>query len=117
MPELTRRPDPNRRDSWLIYYGDVHVGTIARAVSTPNAMPRWKWLCGFYPDRGDQRGGIADTFAEARAAFKAAWQGYLPHCTKVDFQTWRDQQAWAVQKYLHMDRGERMPPGWRGQHD
>jgi len=26
MPELTRRLDPNRRDSWLI--DDVHVGSV-----------------------------------------------------------------------------------------
>jgi hypothetical protein len=30
MPGLTRRLDPDRPDCWLIYFGDVHVGTIAR---------------------------------------------------------------------------------------
>jgi hypothetical protein len=29
MPALTRRRDPDARECWLIYYGDVHVGTIA----------------------------------------------------------------------------------------
>jgi hypothetical protein len=27
MPDLTRRKDPHRADCWLIYFGDVHVGT------------------------------------------------------------------------------------------
>jgi hypothetical protein len=37
MPELTGRPDPHRSDSWHVYYGDIHVGTIARAVALRNA--------------------------------------------------------------------------------
>ncbi len=113
MRQLTRRPDPHRRDSWLIYYGDVHVGSIARADCDPDAVPRWKWLCG----PGDQRGSTADTFAEARTAFKAAWQDYLPHYTRTDSQAWRDQQAWLVEKYLRLDRGEWMPPYRRAPHD
>jgi hypothetical protein len=40
MPVRTRRPDPHRADCWLIYYGDVHVGTIARAIGNPNAEPQ-----------------------------------------------------------------------------
>jgi hypothetical protein len=29
MPPLTRRPDPDsREEDWLIFYDDVHVGTI-----------------------------------------------------------------------------------------
>jgi hypothetical protein len=58
MSVLTRRRDPHRTDCWLIYYGDVRVGLIARAVCNPNAEPRWQWLCGFYPGShpGEQRG-------------------------------------------------------------
>ena len=37
MPDLTRRPDPHRADSWLVYYGDVHVGTISKRVGNPGA--------------------------------------------------------------------------------
>jgi len=37
MPELIRRLYPERRDCWHIYFGDVHVGTIARNVGNPNA--------------------------------------------------------------------------------
>jgi len=32
IPELTRRRDPNRANSWLIYYADVHICTVARSV-------------------------------------------------------------------------------------
>jgi hypothetical protein len=46
---LNRRRDPHRSDCWLIYLGDVHVGTIARAVGTAGAAERWVWFCGFYP--------------------------------------------------------------------
>ena len=109
MPELTRRPDPHRSDSWHVYYGDIHVGTIARAVALRNAITQWKWYCGFYPGPGDQLGGTADTFAEARVALKAAWQDYLPRCTKADFQAWRDQ-------HRRFDRGEPMPHDWRAPH-
>src|SRR5262245_24737162 len=113
MPELTRRRDPNRANSWLIYYADLHVGTIARSVGNPDVVPLWKWSCGIVSSPGDQRGSTAATFAEARAAFKAAWQDYLPRCTKAELQAWRDQQAWAAEKYLRLDRGEQMPPGCR----
>jgi hypothetical protein len=109
MPELTRRRDPNRANSWLIYYADVHVGTIARSVDNPGAVPLWKWSCGIDPGPGDQRGSTAATFAEARAAFKAAWQDYLPRCTNPDLQAWRDQQARAAEKYLGLDRDQK----WR----
>ncbi|MET4804364.1 hypothetical protein ABIA96_006970 [Bradyrhizobium sp. LB11.1] len=29
MSQLTRRLSKDRADCWLIYFGDVHVGTIA----------------------------------------------------------------------------------------
>ena len=37
MPELTRRRYRERQDCWHVYYGDVHVGTIARRVGIPHA--------------------------------------------------------------------------------
>jgi hypothetical protein len=37
MPALTRRRYPERQDCWHVYFGDVHVGTIARSVGIPNA--------------------------------------------------------------------------------
>ena len=115
MPDLTRRPDPHRAYSWLIHYGDVHVGTISRCVGNPGAAEAWQWRCGFYPGShpGEQRGGTAGTFDQARAAFEAAWRVYLPKRSEADFQAWRDQRDWTAEKYRRFDRGERMPPDWR----
>ena len=115
MPDLTRRPDPHRAHSWLVYYGDVHVGTISKGVGNPGAAEAWQWLCGFYPgsNPGDQRGGTAGTFDQARAAFEAAWRVYLPKRSEADFQAWRDQRDWTAEKYRRLDRGEPMPPDWR----
>jgi hypothetical protein len=45
---LTRRRDPNRADCWLIYTGDLHVGTIARRAGQPHDQDPWQWLCGFF---------------------------------------------------------------------
>jgi hypothetical protein len=65
MPKLTRRRYPERHDCWHVYFGDVHVGTIARRVGQPHDHDPWQWLCGFYPgsDPGEQRGGTAAQFA------------------------------------------------------
>jgi hypothetical protein len=61
-------PDPSprsapQRSCCLIYLSDVHVGTVAKAIGTPNAMTQWKWSCGFYPGSapGEQTNGTADT--------------------------------------------------------
>jgi len=80
MPDLTRRPYPERPDCWHVYCGAVHVGTISKCVGNPGAAEAWQWLCGFYPgsNPGDQRGGTAGTFEQARAEFEAAWCVYLP---------------------------------------
>jgi hypothetical protein len=115
MPDLTRRPDPHRADSWRVYYGDVRVGTIARAVGTPNATEEWRWQCGFYPgcNAGEHRAGAAATFDQARAGFERAWLVFSARRTEADYQAWRDHQAWTKEKYRRLDRGERMPPDWR----
>ena len=39
QPSLTYRRDPNRANCWFVYYGDVQVGTIARA-SAIRTQPR-----------------------------------------------------------------------------
>jgi hypothetical protein len=37
MPTLTRRRDPDsREEAWLIFYGDVHVGTISMGSGSPS---------------------------------------------------------------------------------
>ena len=50
MPALTRRRYPERHDCWHVYYGDVHVGTIARRSGNPHETEPWEWRCRFYPD-------------------------------------------------------------------
>ena len=108
----------HRADSWLVYYGDVHVGTIARAVGNPNAEPQWNWLCWFYPgsNPGEQRSGTADTFDQARAAFEKAWQVFAANRTESDYQAWRDQSDWTAEKYRRFYCGEPMPRDWRAPH-
>ena len=79
MPDLTRRPDPHRAHSWLVYYGDFHVGTISKCVGNPGAGEAWQWLCGFYPGSNpcEQLGGTAGTFDQARARIEAAWHASI----------------------------------------
>jgi hypothetical protein len=75
MPSLTRRRDPDReQECWLIYYGDVHVGTITIRSGNPHNQVPWGWCCGFYPgsNPGECTSGIAATFEQARAALESA---------------------------------------------
>jgi hypothetical protein len=80
-----------------------------RAIGGREHHEPWEWHCGFYPgsNPGKQRCGHAASFEAARAAFEAAWREYLPKRTDADFQEWRDQEAWTVEKYRRFDRGER----------
>jgi hypothetical protein len=102
---LTRRPDPHRKDCWLVYFGDIHCGTIARAASTPNAIVQWKWSCGFYPGSklGEIKHGSADAFEQARAAFLKGWQVFASTRTEADYQAWREQRDWTARKYAARD--------------
>lgn len=110
-PHLTRRPDPHRKDCWLVYFGDIHCGTIARAAGTPNAVAQWKWAAGFYPGSrpGEIKFGSADTFDQARAAFEKAWQVFASSRTEADYQDWRDQRDWTARKYAARERGQSVP--------
>ena len=76
MTALTRRRCDDARQGWLIYYGDVQVGTIKMRTGNPWNTPPWEWRCGFYPgsDPGGCRAGVAPTFDQARADFEAAWR-------------------------------------------
>ena len=89
----------------------MHVGTIARAVGTPNAETQWNWSCGFYPGSkpGEQRGGAATTFDQARADFESAWLVFSSRRTEADYQAWRDHRDWTARKYAMLDRGEKVP--------
>jgi hypothetical protein len=72
MPTPTRRRDPDaHQECWRIYYGDVHVGTIAVRSGIPHDQPAWGWRCGFYPgsEPGEYLSGTAATFDQARADF------------------------------------------------
>jgi hypothetical protein len=111
MPELTRRRYPERPDCWHVYYGDVHVGTIAVRTGIPHHEDPWGWICGFYPgsEPGEYLDGTAATFDQARADFEAAWRVFSARRTDADYQAWRDQRDWTELKYAMWERGERLP--------
>jgi hypothetical protein len=74
MPTLTRRRDPDAsHETSLIFYGDVHVGTIAMGSGNASGGDQWTWHCGFYPgsNPGDASNGTAASFDDARAAEEA----------------------------------------------
>ncbi|SHH20073.1 hypothetical protein [Bradyrhizobium erythrophlei] len=111
MPALTRRRYPERQDCWHVYYGDVHVGTIAIRAGVPVDVDRWGWDCGFYPPshHGRHVDGTAETFEQARADFEAAWREYLPKCSEADFEEYRRERARTAWKYRMWGKGCRMP--------
>jgi hypothetical protein len=98
MPDLTRRRsrDDPHRETWLIYFGDVRVGSIGRRAGVPSSSAQWGWSCGFYPgtDPGEHRSGIAETFEEARANFQTAWQELATTRTEAHYEAWRRQRDW-----------------------
>jgi hypothetical protein len=99
MVMLTRRRDHNRREEcWLIFYRDVHVGTIVIRSGIPHDQAPWGWRCGFYPgsEPGECASGTAATFEQARADFEAAWRELLPELTEADFAEYRRHEAWTV---------------------
>jgi hypothetical protein len=111
MPQLTRRRSDAREDCWHVYFGDVHVGTIAIRSGILHDKDSWGWSCGFYPacHPGEITNGSAATFDQARADFEAAWKVFLANRTEADFKAWRDQKAWTAEKYRRFDRGKRVP--------
>jgi hypothetical protein len=108
---LLQRILHREQETWLVYYGDVHAGTIGRAVGNPGAAPLWTWHCGFYPgsDPGEQKYGSEESFDEARSAFERAWALFLARRTAADFQVWRDERDWTARKYAMWERGEKLP--------
>ena len=113
MPELTRlRSTDAREECWHIYYGDVHVGTIAIRSGIPHDEDPWGWSCGFYPgcEPGEHTNGSAETFDQARAEFVAAWRVFLSKRTEADSQVWRDQRDWTARKYALWDAGKKLEP-------
>jgi hypothetical protein len=101
MPALTRRRsslDDPHRETWLIYFGDVRVGSIGRRAGVPSSAPQWGWSCGFYPgtDPGEHRISIGETFDEARAGFQAAWQELASTRTEAHYEAWRRRRDWTA---------------------
>jgi hypothetical protein len=112
MPTLTRRRSPDHRDEcWHVFYGDVHVGTIALRTGIPHDEDPWGWSCGFYPGShpGECTNGSAATFDLARAGFETAWRVFLAKRTEADFQAWRRERAWTAWKYAMWDAGCKLP--------
>ncbi|MET3972252.1 hypothetical protein [Bradyrhizobium sp. S3.9.1] len=110
MPRLTRRHDRTaRKESWLIYCGDVHVGSIGLRSGDPTESDPWQWRSGFYPGSrpGECTSATATTFQSARAAFLAAWPVFLSKRTDADFEEWRQERDWTARKYAAWDRGEK----------
>jgi hypothetical protein len=110
MPELTRRRSTDAREEcWHVYYGDIHVGTIALRSGAPVDVDQWGWILGFYPgtEVGEYRDGTAETFDLARADFEAAWKALLPTLADAHFQRWRDARDWTTKKYAIRDVGTR----------
>jgi hypothetical protein len=61
---LTHRRDPEmREETWRIYYGDLHVGTIGKGSGNPPG-DQCSWHRGFYPgsDPGDANQRHRDQF-------------------------------------------------------
>jgi hypothetical protein len=42
MPDPTRCRYPERQDCWHVYYGDVHVGTMAIRTGCPADVDQWR---------------------------------------------------------------------------
>lgn len=111
MPALTRRRYPKRPDCWHVFYGDVHVGTIAMRTGQPHDEDPWECRCGFYPgtEPGEDTNGTAATFEQARADFEMAWLVFSDRRSEADFQAWRDQRGFTTWKYRMHDTGTKLP--------
>jgi hypothetical protein len=112
MPALSRRrSDDSHREVWLVYFGDVRVGTIGERAGVPVDVDQWQWSCGFYPgsEPGEHRYGTAPDFFTARREFEIAWREFSAEKTEADYQAWRDQRDWTARKYAMWARGEKQP--------
>ncbi|MFY9951942.1 hypothetical protein [Bradyrhizobium sp.] len=108
MPALTRRRSrDHRQECWLIYFGDIHAGTITERVGNPHDAAQWEWRCGFYPGShpGDHQSGTAASFDEARADFESAWKIFLSKRIEGRFS--------GMARSAGLDRRENMRCGMR----
>jgi hypothetical protein len=99
MPSLTRRNNPHQ-ETWHVYFGDVHVGTIGERAGVPVDVEQCGRSCGFYPglNPGQRRAGIAETFEDARVAFEVAWSDLLPDVPVDAFAEWRHDRDWRAER-------------------
>jgi hypothetical protein len=112
MPALTRRRSRDtEKETWLIHYGDVHVGTISERAGVPSDADQWGWSCGFYPasHRGLRARGTAKSFDMARGAFETAWHWLLPKITQADFDEYRQYRAHEAWKHAMWEAGCKLP--------
>jgi hypothetical protein len=61
-----------RPDDYEVRHDGRTVGRIYRVRSTGRELWQWTWI-GWGPSRGPN-GGVADSLAEAKAAFRRAWE-------------------------------------------
>lgn len=110
MPARRRDPEAHQ-ETWHVYCGDVHVGTISMRSGIPVDEDPWGWTCGFYPgsEPGEYLSGTAATFDQARAEFGKAWPVFLAKRTDTDFTAFRRHRAFTAWKCAMWDAGCRMP--------
>src|SRR5215475_39837 len=112
MPTLTRRRShDSHREVWLVFYGDIPVGTIGERAGVPADLDQWGWTCGFYPgvEPGQHRDGAAPTFEEARVGFEEAWNNLLlPTLTEAAFDEWRSDRDFRAKIRETRARGEKL---------
>ena len=108
MPALTRRRYPERQDCWHVFYGDVHVGTIAILPGLPVDVDQWGWDIGFYPGTKprQERGGTPETFDQARADSRPHGGICCRRSPEADFDRWREARDSTARKYAMWQRRE-----------
>jgi hypothetical protein len=74
-----------REECWHVYYGDVHVGTIAIRTGIPFDEDPWaeSAVSTRAASRQSYTDGTAATFDHARADFKAAWRVFSAKRTEA----------------------------------
>jgi hypothetical protein len=110
-PTLTRRRDRKARgEAWRIFYGDIHVGSIAERSGNPVGTDQWSWRCGFYPgsNPGEASYGTAASFDAARTAFESAWSVFLSKRTEADFLEYRRHREAREEIAAKRARGEKL---------
>ena len=111
MSSLTRRRShDSRREVWLVFYGDIPVGTIGERAGVPADLDQWGWTCGFYPgvEPSQHRDGTDPTFEDSRAGFEVAWNRLLPTLTEAAFVEWRSDRDFRARIREKRARGEKL---------